>query len=110
MPKLRGGFFYSTQRVLVVGDANKEAQGESQIFHATTGGARALCKEMGIPFLGAVPLDPRIGVACDYGESFFDAYPESPACEGLMGIIGKLREGMGLPPLEGEGAEEEEEQ
>ncbi|KAH8147869.1 uncharacterized protein LAJ45_07970 [Morchella importuna] len=84
-------------------------EGESQIFHATTGGARALCKEMNIPFLGAVPLDPRIGVACDYGESFFDAYPESPACEGLMGIIGKLREGMGLPPLESEGVEEEEE-
>lgn len=75
-------------------------QGESQIFHATTGGARALCKEMGIPFLGAVPLDPRIGIACDYGESFFDAYPESPACEGLMGIIQKLRDQMGLPPLE----------
>lgn len=56
---------------------------------------------MNIPFLGAVPLDPRIGVACDYGESFFDAYPESPACEGLMGIIHRLREQMGLPPLEG---------
>lgn len=56
---------------------------------------------MNIPFLGAVPLDPRIGVACDYGESFFDAYPESPACEGLMGIIHKLRGNMGLPPLEG---------
>lgn len=41
---------------------------ESQIFKATTGGANALAKEMGIPFLGAVPLDPRIGMACDYGE------------------------------------------
>lgn len=83
-------------------------QGESQIFHATTGGASALCKEMGIPFLGAVPLDPRIGIACDYGESFFDAYPESPACEGLMGIIQKLRAQMGLPPLELYEGEEEE--
>lgn len=55
---------------------------------------------MGIPFLGAVPLDPRIGIACDYGQSFFDAYPESPACEGLMEIIKVLREQMGLPPLE----------
>lgn len=55
---------------------------------------------MKIPFLGAVPLDPRIGIACDYGESFFDSYPESPACEGLMGIIQNLRNQMGLPPLE----------
>jgi len=53
---------------------------------------------MDIPFLGAVPLDPRIGIACDYGESFFDAYPESPACEGLMSIIKGLRGQMGLPP------------
>lgn len=74
-------------------------QGESQIFHATTGGGRALAKEMDVPFLGAVPLDPRIGVACDYGESFFDAYPESPACDGLMGIIRGLREQMGLEQL-----------
>lgn len=51
---------------------------------------------MGVPFLGAVPLDPRIGVACDYGESFFDAYPESPACDGLMGIIRGLREQIGM--------------
>ncbi|KAL7276171.1 cytosolic Fe-S cluster assembly factor nbp35 [Rhizina undulata] len=77
-------------------------EGESQIFHATTGGARALSKEMGIPFLGAVPLDPRIGVACDYGESFFDAYPESPAYENLMGVIRALREQIGLPAAEEE--------
>jgi len=74
-------------------------EGESQIFHATTGGARALAKEMDVPFLGAVPLDPRIGIACDYGTSFFDAYPESPACDGLMGIISGLRDQMGLSPL-----------
>lgn len=75
-------------------------QGESQIFHATTGGAQALAREMGVPFLGALPLDPRIGVACDYGESFFNAYPESPACDGLMGIIRGLREQMGLEEME----------
>ncbi|KAG0128981.1 P-loop containing nucleoside triphosphate hydrolase protein [Tuber indicum] len=83
-------------------------EGESQIFHATTGGGRALATEMGIPFLGAVPLDPRIGIACDYGESFFDAYPESPACEGLMNIIKGLRGQMGLPPSQ-DGVEEMDE-
>lgn len=41
---------------------------ESQVFRATTGGGRRLAKKMGIPFLGAVPLDPRVGMACDYGE------------------------------------------
>jgi Mrp family chromosome partitioning ATPase len=68
---------------------------ESQIFQATTGGARALAKEMNIPFLGAVPLDPRIGMAC-YGESFFDAWPDSPACSALRQVVRTVSEEMGL--------------
>lgn len=62
----------------------------TQIFKATTGGARRLAKETQIPFLGAIPLDPRIGTACDYGESFFEHFPESPACAALMDVVGKL--------------------
>ena len=42
---------------------------------------------MDIPFLGSVPLDPRIGMACDYGESFFDSYEDSPACKALKGVV-----------------------
>ena len=41
--------------------ARAPMQGESQIFPATTGGARALAAQYGCPFLGALPLDPRIG-------------------------------------------------
>lgn len=70
---------------------------ESQIFKATTGGARKLATDMGIPFLGAVPLDPRIGMACDFGESFFDAYPDSPACGALRHVVRRVGEEMGVP-------------
>jgi Mrp family chromosome partitioning ATPase len=69
---------------------------ESQIFQATTGGAKTLAQEMGIPFLGAVPLDPRIGMSCDYGESFFDAYPDSPACTALKSVVRKVGQEMGI--------------
>ncbi|EON98925.1 putative protein nbp35 protein [Phaeoacremonium minimum UCRPA7] len=69
---------------------------ESQIFQATTGGGRGLAEEMGIPFLGAVPLDPRIGMACDYGESFFDSYPDSPACRALKRVVTGLADQLGL--------------
>ncbi|KAI1481906.1 hypothetical protein K445DRAFT_76894 [Daldinia sp. EC12] len=69
---------------------------ESQIFKATTGGGAALAKEMGIPFLGEVPLDPRIGMACDYGESFFDHYPDSPACKALKGVVRGVAREIGL--------------
>ncbi|KAI1141956.1 nucleotide-binding protein [Hypoxylon sp. FL0543] len=69
---------------------------ESQIFKATTGGGAALAKEMNIPFLGEVPLDPRIGMACDYGESFFDAYPNSPACKALKRVVRGVASEIGL--------------
>jgi Mrp family chromosome partitioning ATPase len=69
---------------------------ESQIFKATTGGARQLAKDMSIPFLGAVPLDPRIGMACDFGESFFDSFPDSPACDALRHVVRRVGEEMGV--------------
>ena len=69
---------------------------ESQIFKASTGGGKALAQEMGIPFLGSVPLDPRIRMACDYGESYFDSFPESPACHAFMGVVNKLAVELGL--------------
>ncbi|CAK7262445.1 cytosolic Fe-S cluster assembly factor nbp35 [Sporothrix epigloea] len=69
---------------------------ESQIFRATTGGGRGLAEELGLPFLGPVPLDPRIGMACDYGESFFDSYPDSPACAALKTVVRTLAEELGL--------------
>lgn len=68
----------------------------SQIFRATTGGGRGLAAELGLPFLGAVPLDPRIGLACDYGESFFDSYPDSPACAALKTVVRGLATQLGL--------------
>lgn len=37
-------------------------QNQTDIFAATTGGAEAMATEMSVPFLGRVPLDPRIGV------------------------------------------------
>ena len=69
---------------------------QNQIFKATTGGAKKLAKESGIPFLGVVPLDPRIGMACDYGESFFDNFPDSVACAALQGVVKRVKEEAGI--------------
>ncbi|ODA78012.1 hypothetical protein RJ55_06615 [Drechmeria coniospora] len=69
---------------------------ESQIFRPSTGGGRALAEEMGINFLGAVPLDPRIRMACDYGESFFDSFPDSPACQAFRKVVTGVAEQLGL--------------
>lgn len=59
----------------------------SQIFKPSTGGAERLAKETGVELLGKVPLDPRIGKSADYGVSFLDEYPDSPASTAYLNII-----------------------
>ncbi|KAJ1855454.1 cytosolic Fe-S cluster assembly factor nbp35 [Coemansia sp. RSA 2703] len=65
--------------------------GESQIFYPSTGGAKALCDELGIPLLGSIPLDPRIGQACDQGTSFLDTCASSPAAQAYVKIIDGIK-------------------
>ncbi|XP_785786.3 cytosolic Fe-S cluster assembly factor nubp1-B [Strongylocentrotus purpuratus] len=64
---------------------------ESQIFPPTTGGASKMCEDLKIPFLGKLPLDPRIGKCCDEGNSFFDEVPDSPATQAYLEIIERVK-------------------
>lgn len=68
----------------------KNCNRKTDIFKATTGGGESLCKEFNIPYWGKVPLDPRLGVCCDQGESFVDLYPESEATLCLVDIVENL--------------------
>ncbi len=49
---------------------------ESHIF--TTGGGRRTADELGVPFLGALPLDPEIALAGDSGTPYVVQRPDSP--------------------------------
>ena len=62
-------------------------QKESQIFPPTTGGAEKMASDMEVPFLGKLPLDPRIGRCCDEGKSFLTEVPDSPAADAYKKII-----------------------
>jgi ATP-binding protein involved in chromosome partitioning len=50
---------------------------ETQIFKS--GGGKRMAAEMGVPFLGRIPIDPRIVDASDVGTSYLQAYADSPA-------------------------------
>lgn len=64
---------------------------KSNIFPALTGGAIKMCEEMGVPFLGALPLDPRIATACDKGENFIDnCGSKNATVAALNNIIDKI--------------------
>ena len=65
--------------------------GRSDIFYPSTGGAKALCEELGLAFLGSVPLDPRIAKCCDMGESFVEEYPDSPASTAYLDVINQIQ-------------------
>ncbi|XP_072040485.1 cytosolic Fe-S cluster assembly factor NUBP1 homolog [Amphiura filiformis] len=65
---------------------------ESVIFPPTTGGAEKMADNMKIPFLGKLPLDPRIGKCCDEGKSFLSEMPDSPAAQAYQQIIQRIKQ------------------
>eukprot|EP00697_Spironema_sp_BW2_P003819 gnl/Spiro4/15072_TR8124_c0_g1_i1.p1 gnl/Spiro4/15072_TR8124_c0_g1~~gnl/Spiro4/15072_TR8124_c0_g1_i1.p1 ORF type:complete len:368 (-),score=114.43 gnl/Spiro4/15072_TR8124_c0_g1_i1:93-1103(-) len=43
----------------------------TEVFTPSSGGGRALCERMSVPFLGRIPLDPMLGRCCEEGTSYF---------------------------------------
>ena len=54
------------------------------------GGGQALAEETGIPFLGAVPLDPKLVEAGDLGAPYVTAFADSPTGEAFRQAIAPL--------------------
>lgn len=46
-----------------------------------------MCEELNVPFLGKLPLDPKIARCCDEGKDFMAELPDSPAVLGLKHIL-----------------------
>jgi ATP-binding protein involved in chromosome partitioning len=66
------------------------------------GGAKATAEALGAPFLGEVPIDPKLRESCDAGRPYVVEAPDSPASRALMAaaveIAARLDEGAGLKP------------
>ncbi len=54
------------------------------------GGGRRIARDMGVPFLGAIPLDPMIAEAADAGRAFIEPAPASPATAAMKEILRQL--------------------
>ena len=52
-----------------------------------SGGGKRLATDMGVPFMGAIPIDPQIAEACDDGLVFLQHFSASPTAEIMRGII-----------------------
>ncbi len=54
------------------------------------GGGEKIASEMKTPFLGSIPLDPRISTAADAGTPFIVAEPDSLAAKAFDSIVEKI--------------------
>ena len=52
-----------------------------------TGGGKKLAEEAGVPFLGSIPIDPKVGADSDKGSPFVIGDAESPAAKAFSVIV-----------------------
>jgi ATP-binding protein involved in chromosome partitioning len=64
-----------------------------------SGGGERLAAEMKVPFLGRIPIDPRVVEYSDLGKPFLSHCTESPAVEAFNAIINTLLNSL---PADGE--------
>jgi Mrp family chromosome partitioning ATPase len=60
----------------------------SDIF--TRGGGETMATEMGVPFLGRIPIDPQIVQSGDHGEPFAYVRSKTPAGEAMAAAFGPI--------------------
>ena len=52
-----------------------------------SGGGQRMAGEMGVPFLGTIPIDPNIAEACDSGRAFVERYADSSTATLMQQVI-----------------------
>jgi ATP-binding protein involved in chromosome partitioning len=55
-----------------------------------TGGGQKLATEAGVPLLGELPIDPRVGACGDAGEPIVRRHPDSPVSKAFVAIAQRV--------------------
>jgi ATP-binding protein involved in chromosome partitioning len=55
-----------------------------------SGGGRRIAEDMGVPFLGSIPIDPKIAESCDEGRAYITSYADSPTAVIMRDIVARL--------------------
>lgn len=63
---------------------------QSTIFPASSGGASAMCDELGLKLIASIPLDPRVARCCDEGMDYFAEFEGSPVSKAYGGLADYL--------------------
>jgi len=59
-----------------------------------TGGGQKISEELGVPFLGKIPIDQRICEDSDKGTPFIIEHPDTPASRAFMQVVEKIEESL----------------
>lgn len=70
-------------------------EGCTEVFFPSSGGAEKMCKEMGVRYLGRVPLDGAISKCGELGVSAFKAGGDGAGVKALRAVVGRLKEVVG---------------
>jgi hypothetical protein len=75
----------------------------TDVFSPTAGGAQAMAADMGVPFLGRIPLDPALSLAGEGGSSIFAEGADAvvAARPALQAIVDALVEATSARPADG---------
>ncbi len=58
-----------------------------------SGGGEKLARDMGIPFLGKIPIDPKIVEACESGQPYVDKYKDSSVVKSFNEAVSSMLAG-----------------
>jgi MinD superfamily P-loop ATPase len=61
-----------------------------------SGGGRRIAEDMGVPFLGSIPIDPKIAESCDEGRAYITGYADSPTAVIMRDIVARLSAAGGV--------------
>jgi len=75
-----------------------------------TGGAERMASEMGVPFLGRIPISTALAEACDEGVSLIHAHPETEVALSFAAIVQPIIDRCGSSESHGEDTKKEDSQ
>jgi ATP-binding protein involved in chromosome partitioning len=59
------------------------------------GGGERTANRLNVPFLGAIPIDPKVAIGGDAGEPIVVAEPQSPVTEAFLRVAELVQKGLG---------------
>jgi Mrp family chromosome partitioning ATPase len=60
----------------------------TQVFRS--GAGQEIARDMQVPYLGAIPLDPQVAEACDTGRAFVHHYASTPTAKAMLSVVRPL--------------------